>query len=73
MNPRSYYILSTYYVPCSVVNTLFKHVIYSSQACETSPTIIPTFQMRKMSQRDQAGKGQTWDLNPCVSDILRSS
>lgn len=56
----------------SVLSTLFKHIIQSSQANEAGPIITPILQMRKTSQRDQAYKGQTWDLKSCVFDTLRS-
>lgn len=63
------YLLSTQYVPYS---TLLTHIIQSAQAYEAGSFVTPILQMRKTSQRDQACKGQTWDLNSCVSDILRS-
>lgn len=66
------YLLSTQYVPYSVLSTLLTHIVHSAQAYEAGPIVTPILQMRKTSQRDQARKGQTWDLKSCVSDILRS-
>lgn len=66
------YLLSTQYVPYSVLSTLLTHIIHSAQAYEAVPIVTPILQMRITSQRYQARKGQTWDLKSCVSDILRS-